>query len=109
MSDEITVQELKKLFDNKEEFVLIDVREPHEQEISKINGSKLFPMSEIKKGNFEELETYKDTLIVLHCRSGVRSLNILQFLKLKGYTNLKSLKGGINTWARDIDTSIKIY
>lgn len=98
--------QLKELRDNSIDHVLIDVREPHEQEISKITGALLMPQNEI-----EDLivDIPKDSLIVLHCKVGVRSARVLSKLKRLGFINLKNLQGGINAWARFVDDSLPIY
>jgi len=102
----ITVQELKQLMDAKEEFQLIDVRETYENEICSLNGL-LIPMNEIP-GRVEELE--KETKVVVHCRSGKRSANVIDFLE-QNYqlTNLYNLEGGILAWIEEIDPSMESY
>ncbi|GHM99036.1 hypothetical protein WSM22_05260 [Cytophagales bacterium WSM2-2] len=103
---EITVQELKKLLDTKADFQLIDVREPHEYEICNL-GAELIPQAEIP-ANVDKISKTKQ--VVLHCRSGARSGNIVQWLeKNHGYTNLYNLKGGIRAWAAEIDPSMPTY
>lgn len=103
---EITVQELKKLMDEKADFQLIDVREPHEFDICNLSG-ELIPMAEVPD-NVERIS--KDKRVIVHCRSGARSGQIVQFLeKNHGYTNLYNLKGGIKAWATEIDTTMPTY
>ncbi|MCZ8356043.1 MAG: rhodanese-like domain-containing protein [Cyclobacteriaceae bacterium] len=103
---EISVQELKQLMDSKADFQLIDVREPHEVDICEIGG-ELIPMHDVPH-NLDKIS--KDKQVVVHCRSGGRSGQIIQFLeKNHGFTNLYNLKGGILAWAREIDTSMPTY
>ena len=103
---EVTVRELKKLMDSKADFQLIDVREPHEYEICHLNG-ELIPMSDIPH-NVDKIA--KDKQVVIHCRSGKRSGDMLLWLeKNHGFTNLYNLKGGILAWARDIDPEFPTY
>lgn len=103
---EISVQELKQLMDSKADFQLIDVREPHEVDICEIGG-ELIPMHDVPH-NLDKIS--KDKQVVVHCRSGGRSGQIIQFLeKSHGFTNLYNLKGGILAWAREIDTSMPTY
>jgi adenylyltransferase/sulfurtransferase len=99
---EVTVLELKAMIDNGDDFVLIDVREPFEFEEANINGI-LIPMGEVT----ERLSDIpKDKLVVVHCRSGARSANVINYLtQNEGYTNLANLKGGIKAWAAEIDPS----
>lgn len=103
---EKTVEQLKQMLDNKEDFQLIDVREPHEYEICNLKG-ELIPMNEVPS-NLDKIS--KDKTVVVHCRSGARSGNIIQYLEGNyGYTNLYNLKGGILAWADEIDPEMPKY
>jgi rhodanese-related sulfurtransferase len=103
---EVTVQELKKLIDSKADFQLIDVREPHEYDICNLEG-ELIPMAEVPY-NMDKIAT--DKQVVIHCRSGRRSGDILLWLeKNHGFENLYNLKGGILAWAKEIDPSMPVY
>ncbi|HTH55484.1 MAG TPA: molybdopterin-synthase adenylyltransferase MoeB [Cyclobacteriaceae bacterium] len=103
---EVTVQELKKLIDAKTDFQLIDVREPHEWDICHLNG-ELIPQAEIPQ-NVDRISKTKQ--VVIHCRSGARSGNMVQWLeKNHGFTNLYNLKGGIKAWAAEIDPTMPTY
>jgi adenylyltransferase/sulfurtransferase len=103
---EVTVQELKKMKDSGEDFQLIDVREPHEFEICNLEG-ELIPMSEIPY-NVEKIS--KDKKVVIHCRSGKRSGDMLLWLeKNHGFTNLFNLKGGVLAWSKEIDPDMPTY
>jgi adenylyltransferase/sulfurtransferase len=103
---EITVKELKEMKDNKEDFQLIDVREPHEVEIAQIGG-ELIPMGEVMN-NLDKIS--RDKKVVVHCRSGARSGAVVQALEREqGFTNLYNLKGGILAWANEIDPSVTKY
>lgn len=94
------------MIDGGEDFDLIDVREADEYEICHING-KLIPMGTIPE-NVSEIA--KDKPVVIHCRSGKRSGNVIDFLESNfGYTNLYNLKGGILAWADEIDSSMPKY
>jgi adenylyltransferase/sulfurtransferase len=102
---EITVQELKQLLDTKSDFQLIDVREAYEYDQANIGGEHI-PMAEVPH-NIDRIQTNKQ--VVVHCRSGGRSGNIIQWLeKNHGFENLYNLKGGILAWAREIDDSLDI-
>ncbi|MBX2966473.1 MAG: ThiF family adenylyltransferase [Cyclobacteriaceae bacterium] len=102
---EITVQELKQLIDTKSDFQLIDVREIHEYEQANIGGEHI-PMAEVPH-NIDRIQT--DKRVVVHCRSGGRSGNIIQWLeKNHSLENLYNLKGGIIAWANEIDTSLDV-
>ncbi|PCI36485.1 MAG: molybdenum cofactor biosynthesis protein MoeB [Elusimicrobia bacterium] len=103
---EMTVQELKQQLDAKEDFFLLDVREPHEIDICKIEASIVIPMGEVEN-RLNEIP--KDKQVVVHCRSGGRSGKITGYLKTQGYTNVINLEGGILAWAEKIDTSMPSY
>lgn len=107
---EITVQEFKKKLDNGEDVFLLDVREPFEQYQSKIEyeNSTLIPIDQLA-GRLNEIKVDKDAEIVCMCRSGGRSAKACELLEKEGYTHAKNLKGGINQWAKDIDTSLPVY
>jgi sulfur-carrier protein adenylyltransferase/sulfurtransferase len=103
---EVTVQELQELKNSGTDFQLIDVREPYEYDICNLEG-ELIPMSEIPN-NVDKIS--KDKKVVIHCRSGKRSGDMLLWLeKNHGFTNLYNLKGGILAWARDIDPEMPTY
>jgi rhodanese-related sulfurtransferase len=102
----ITVHELKQMIDSKEDFQLIDVREPFENEICTLNAL-LIPMGEVT-ARFGEIS--KDKKVVVHCRSGARSANAIGFLEQQhNYTNLYNLTGGILAWAAEIDPEMDTY
>lgn len=85
---------------------LVDVREPHELEISHIEGVTVIPLGQLAS-RVSELDT-KDE-IVLICKAGVRSTRGLQILYGAGFRKLHNLKGGMNAWVNDIDPSQPIY
>jgi adenylyltransferase/sulfurtransferase len=103
---EKSVSELKSMIDNKENFQLIDVREPNEAEICAIEGAILIPMNEVPD-HIDEIS--KDKTVVVHCRSGARSGRIVGYLESQGFDNLYNLKGGILAWADEIDHSMVKY
>jgi len=103
---EITVQELKALRDSKADFQLIDVREPHEYDFCNIDG-ELIPQAEIPSS---VARISKDKKVILQCRSGARSANMIHWLeKNHGFTNLYNLKGGILAWSDQIDPDVPKY
>ncbi|KAA5837162.1 adenylyltransferase/sulfurtransferase MoeZ [Saccharopolyspora hirsuta] len=107
-SSTITPVELKEMFDRGEKFELIDVREPHEYEIVKIEGSKLIPKDRILSG--EALaELPQDRKIVLHCKSGARSAEALAALHKAGFADAVHVGGGVLGWANEVDKSLPTY
>jgi molybdopterin/thiamine biosynthesis adenylyltransferase/rhodanese-related sulfurtransferase/molybdopterin converting factor small subunit len=103
---EITVRELKALYDRGERPIVLDVREPNEWQIARIPHTLLIPMDEVPS-RLNELP--KDQEIILHCRSGVRSMKVLEYLRGQGYTRLKNLKGGVLAWSEEIDPTVPKY
>jgi sulfur-carrier protein adenylyltransferase/sulfurtransferase len=104
----ITPQELKDMFDRGEKFELIDVREPHEYEIVKIDGSKLIPKDRILSGEALS-ELPQDRKIVLHCKSGGRSAEALAALHKAGFADAVHVGGGVLGWANQVDKSLPTY
>lgn len=102
---EITVLELKTLKDNSADYQLIDVREEHEVEICVMGGEHI-PMGNVMD-NLAKISKTKQ--VIIHCRSGARSGAICQALEKEGYTNVYNLKGGIISWATDVDTTLTKY
>jgi len=85
---------------------LVDVREPHEWEICRIDGASLIPLKEIE-GRVGELDP--DNEIILYCKGGIRSMKALKLLQAQGFSNLKSLRGGISAWSKEVDSTIPQY
>ena len=85
---------------------LLDVREPHEWEICHLEGATLIPLGELQ-GRMHELDTADN--IVLYCKMGARSLRALRTLQGAGFRKLKNLRGGINAWSRQVDSSVPLY
>ena len=103
---EVTVQELQQLKQSGSDFQLIDVREPHEYDICNLEG-ELIPLNDVPH-NVDKIS--KDKKVVIHCRSGGRSGQIIQWLeKNHQLDNLYNLKGGILAWAKEIDNSMPTY
>jgi adenylyltransferase/sulfurtransferase len=103
---EIEPRDVKRLIDEKQPFVLIDVREPHEFQICRIPGSTLIPLGEIPK-RMHELDSASE--IVVHCRSGQRSARAVEFLMRAGFQKIHNLKGGILAWSDQVDPSVPKY
>ncbi|MFH5832619.1 rhodanese-like domain-containing protein [Halalkalibaculum sp. DA384] len=108
--EEITVQQLKQKIDDGDALLVLDVREPFEKHQSDIGYEQtvLIPVDSLQD-RVGELEEYKDKEVVCLCRSGSRSARACRFLEQQGFTDVKNLKGGINQWARNIDSRLPIY
>ncbi len=103
---EISVQELQRRLQAKEPVTLIDVREPAEYEIARIDGATLIPLGELPK-RLREIDRTKE--IVLHCHSGMRSAHAVQLLQQAGFENAFNLAGGIDAWSEEIDPRVPRY
>ena len=93
----ISVDELKSRLDRGEKINLIDVREPAEYAEFNIGG-KLIPLGQIQAMQIDEIEDLKDEEVILHCRSGNRSMIGCLFLETLGFQNTKNLTGGVKEW-----------
>jgi adenylyltransferase/sulfurtransferase len=105
--DEVSVHEMKRALDNPALGIrVIDVREPYEYEIAKVNGVPLIPLRTLSR-RFTELNP--NQTIYIHCQSGARSLSAVKFLKERGFKHVKSVKGGIAAWSDEIDSRVPKY
>ena len=107
---EIDVQATSELLKqhSSEEFLLLDCREPDEHQTCRIEGSKLIPMRSIPE-RLEELESWKDQTLVVHCHHGGRSLRVVQFLRENGFPQAQNMTGGIDVWSQEIDEAVPRY
>jgi sulfur-carrier protein adenylyltransferase/sulfurtransferase len=103
---EVSAAELKKIMESGRHITLLDVREPHEWEINRIESARLTPLSQ-----FEQFipELNPDEEIYLYCYKGKRSMTALKQLQEKGFKRLHSLAGGIDRWAQDVEPSMPRY
>ena len=107
MEFEITPEELKSHLDQKRLVRLLDVREPWEFQLARIEGSLPIPMGEIPVRANSELDP-EDHIVVI-CHHGVRSANVTQWLRQQGFEQAQSLRGGIDRWSRVVDTRVPVY
>jgi rhodanese-related sulfurtransferase len=107
MDYEISVAEVKSMRDREQDFTLLDVREPWENQVARIAGSKHIPMGDIPSRFNQELDP--ENHIVVVCHHGVRSMNVTAWLRQQGFERVQSLRGGIDRWSRDIDPSVPLY
>ncbi|HEU0123706.1 MAG TPA: molybdopterin-synthase adenylyltransferase MoeB [Bryobacteraceae bacterium] len=105
-STDITPQEVKQLIDGGADFTLVDVREPHEYQICKIDKAKLIPLGDLPK-RLDELDKNAD--IVMHCKMGGRSAKACDLLRASGFTRVRNMTGGILAWADKVDPSLPKY
>ncbi len=107
---EIDAVEVKKMLDDGRDFKLIDVREPSEYQICKINAATLIPLGEIEAKDPAKLNGLgQNDEIVLHCKAGVRSMKAVNALIEMGFSNVRSMRGGILEWSEKVDPSVPKY
>ena len=105
-SNAITALDLKALWDRGERPFLLDVRNPEELAICRIEGSTVIPLPELAD-RFDELDPAVP--MVVHCKSGMRSAKAITLLRAHGFTRLENLTGGILAWIKDVDPSLPSY
>ena len=106
ITDEMQPRELKERLDRGEPIVIVDVREPQEYQINRIEGSRLIPLGELPQ-RYEELD--QNAAIVMQCKSGARSAKATGFLRSIGFKNVRNLAGGILGWIDQVDPSQPKY
>jgi rhodanese-related sulfurtransferase len=104
--DEISVTELKRMHDENEPFMLIDVREDDEVATASLDFARHIPMATIP----ERLAGLpKDLPIIVMCHSGGRSGRVAKYLRENGFSDVANLSGGIDAWSVEIDPSVPRY
>jgi rhodanese-related sulfurtransferase len=106
-SIEITPREVKERLDRGEKIRLVDVREPHEFQQARIEGSELIPMRTVPQA-LASLQAGEGPLVVL-CHHGMRSLQVVSWLREQGLESCSSMAGGIDRWSREIDAGVPRY
>ncbi len=104
--DEVSAKELKEELDQGQDVYILDVRNPVEYDISRIEGSHLIPLDQLLN-RLNELDSARD--IVAHCRTGARSAKAIEMLQEAGFRKLRNLKGGVLAWADDVDPTMPKY
>lgn len=103
---EITPAELAEMLASGKPPILLDVREPFEWEICHLPGARLVPLRELP-GRLNELDGHRE--IVTYCHHGQRSMRALEILRAAGFSRVRSLKGGIDAWARELAPEMSRY
>ena len=99
-------QSLKRLIDERNDIILLDVREEWEYRLVHLNGAKWIPLGELLQ-RASELNPYAE--VVVYCHRGMRSLDAAYLLQQLGFKRVKSLVGGIDRWVQEIDPSLPQY
>lgn len=106
---EIAPTQVKQMLDDGQPLCLVDVREQAEYQICRIEGAELIPMNTVPM-QLQHLESEADEkLVVVYCHHGVRSLNVVNWLRGQGIENCTSMAGGIDLWSAQIDSSVPRY
>ena len=100
---EITVLELKNKMNANPDLQVVDVREPYEVQIGEIPGTIKIPMNSVPM-RLEELDNLKE--IIVHCKSGMRSARVCEFLAYNQFENVSNVIGGIKAWSTEIDPTV---
>jgi rhodanese-related sulfurtransferase len=106
---EVTPQEVQRRLAGGEKLALIDVREPGEFQLARIEGAELVPMRTVPAELSRLDERADDTPLIVFCHHGVRSLNVVQWLREQGVDACQSMAGGIDRWSLEIDASVPRY
>ena len=106
---ETSPEDIQRRIDSGEPLVLIDVREPEEFAITRIEGATLIPMRDIP-ASLQQLEAKADeTTLIVFCHHGIRSLNVAHWLRGQGVLACQSMAGGIDAWSALVDPSVPRY
>jgi rhodanese-related sulfurtransferase len=103
---EVTPEEVSNLLAEGAKFLFVDVREKWEYDTSRIEGSVLIPLREIH-GNLAQLAAARD--IIFFCHHGIRSLDAAAWLRSQGVEGARSMAGGIDRWATEVDSRVPRY
>jgi rhodanese-related sulfurtransferase len=106
---EVTAQDVKRRVDAGEKLHLIDVREPHEYQQARIDGSRLVPMRSVP-ATLQQLDAdAEEAPLIVYCHHGVRSLNVVNWLREQGIEACQSMAGGIDAWSLTVDAGVPRY
>jgi len=106
MNKEISVADAARLLNEEGTTTFLDVREDEERAICRIDGSLHIPMAQIP----ERVEALpNDRQLIVYCHHGMRSAHVVRFLESRGFDRSINLAGGIDAWAREIDSSMARY
>lgn len=109
LSLEVSPQDVKSRLDAGEKLHLIDVREPQEFALARIEGGDLIPMRSVP-AEVQTLEDQADEgVLIVYCHHGVRSLNVVHWLREQGVEACQSMTGGIDAWSLMVDPSVPRY
>ena len=106
---ETSPQDIQRRLTAGEKLLLVDVREPAEFQVARIAGAELIPMRTVP-AQLQRLEAAADdAMLIVYCHHGVRSLNVVNWLREQGISGCQSMAGGIDRWSLQIDPSVPRY
>ncbi len=105
---EVSVEAVKQLGEAGQDLLLLEVRQPEEFAVARIEGARLVPLGDLPTALPGLLE-HADKPVVTHCHKGMRSLQAAAFLRQQGFENVRSMAGGIEAWSTRIDPSVPLY
>jgi rhodanese-related sulfurtransferase len=106
---EVAPQEVQRLLKSGQKLALIDVREPSEFQLARIDGAELIPMRAVP-AELSRLDAQADAApLIVFCHHGVRSLNVVNWLRGQGVASCQSMQGGIDRWSLEIDSAVPRY
>ena len=106
---EITPQDVQRRQASGDQLIFIDVREPSEFALARIDGAELIPMRQVP-AELSRLDGQADVAtLIVYCHHGVRSLNVVNWLRQQGVDRCQSMAGGIDRWSLEIDPSVPRY
>jgi len=105
---EVSVKEVQELIQSQDEFLLLDCRSEQERDYCSIEPSLFLPLHDYST-YLDEFTEYKNTPLVIYCHHGVRSLQLSGIMRHFGFTNVKSMAGGIERWSLEVDSSVPRY
>jgi len=105
---EVGPRDVQQMFDTGRDFLLLDCRTEQEVQLARIAGAVHVPMQDIA-ARLQELREHEDRPIVVHCHHGRRSLQVAVFLRQQGFSDVRSMAGGIELWSQSVDARVSRY
>ena len=108
LPEEISCRDVQQRLADGQQFTLLDCREVDEQQLVSIEGAASLPMSQLAQ-RLRELDGKENEELIVYCHHGIRSAQVVSWLRQQGFTQAFSMAGGIDTWAREIDPGMTRY
>jgi rhodanese-related sulfurtransferase len=105
---EVSIENVKRMRELGEEFLLLDVRQPEEYNVARLEGAMFIPLGDLPAA-LPQLGEYADRTIITLCHRGMRSLQAAVFLRQQGFERVKSMAGGIDEWSERVDPAVPRY